>query len=78
MADLAAVILADLESALDADQLELPTPPEVALRIRDEAESISVTGNSLAKVIGVDPGLAASLLRVANSALFRGVNAIDE
>lgn len=78
MADLAAVILADLESALDADQLELPTPPEVALRIRDEAESISVTGNSLAKVISVDPGLAASLLRVANSALFRGVNAIDE
>lgn len=78
MADLAAVILADLESALGADELELPTPPEVALRIRDEAESAAVTGNSLANVISVDPGLAASLLRVANSALFRGVHVIDE
>lgn len=78
MADLAAVILADLETALDADQLDLPTPPEVALRIRDEAESAAVTGSSLANVISVDPGLAASLLRVANSPLFRGVHAIDE
>lgn len=78
MADLAAVILADLESALGADELELPTPPEVALRIRDETESAAVTGNSLANVISVDPGLAASLLRVANSSLFRGVHVIDE
>jgi len=78
MADLAAVILADLESALGADQLDLPTPPEVALRIRDEAESPAVTGNSLAKVIAADPGLAANLLRVANSAMFRGVHVIDE
>lgn len=78
MADLAATIKTELQTALDSDQLELPTPPEVALRIRDEAESTSVTGASLATIIRADPGLAASLLRVANSALFRGVRVIDE
>lgn len=78
MSDLAAVILTDLETALGADQLELPTPPEVALRIREEAESADLTGNSLAAAITVDPGLAASLMRVANSARFLSANAIDE
>ena len=54
MPDVAATIKSELQDALEADELELPTLPEVALRIRDEAESDSVSAASLAQVIGAD------------------------
>lgn len=78
MAELATSIAHDIQSALDDDQLELPSLPEVALRIREEAESELVSAVSLAKVVGDDPGLAAQLVRVANSPMFRATRSIDD
>ncbi len=78
MAELATSIANDIQSALDGDQLELPSLPEVALRIREEAESELVSASSLAKVVGDDPGLAAQLVRVANSPMFRATRSIDD
>ena len=78
MPEVAATISNELKSALEADELELPSLPEVALRIRDEAESQRVSADTLAQEIAADAGLAANLIRIANSAMFRGTRAIDE
>ena len=63
---------------MDKDELELPSLPEVAVRIRDEAENQNVSASSLAAVIGEDPGLAARIIRVANSPMFRATRPIDD
>ena len=78
MPQIAEQISTDIKQALKADELDLPTLPEVALRIRDEAQSDHVSANSLAKVVGEDPGLAAQLVRTANSPMFMAARAIDD
>jgi HD-like signal output (HDOD) protein len=78
MGQLAEQVSTDIKKALKADELDLPTLPEVALRIRDEAQSKNVSATSLAKVIAEDPGLAAQLVRTANSPMFMAARAIDD
>jgi HD-like signal output (HDOD) protein len=78
MAEVAQSIASDIKTALDQDQLELPSLPEVALRIREEAESELVSAVSLAKEVGDDPGLAAQLVKIANSPMFRATRSIDD
>ena len=78
MAEIAQQISTDIKQALKADELDLPTLPEIALRIRDEAQSDNVSATSLSKVISEDPGLAAQLVRTANSPMFMATRAIDD
>ncbi len=78
MAELAESISSDINAALDADELDLPSLPEVALKVREEAESEFVSAQSLAKVVGDDPALATQLIRIANSPLFRATRSIDD
>ena len=78
MSNLALQIQQEVSSAVDNDELELPSLPEVALRIREEAENKNVSAQSLAGVIGADPGLAARMIRVANSPLFRATRTIED
>jgi len=75
---LAKEITAEISSALEQDQLDLPSLPEVALRIRDEAESELVSAVSLAGVVGDDPALTTQLVKVANSPMFRATRSIDD
>ncbi len=60
-----------ITEALQNDRLELPTLPEVAFKVRDVAEQDDVTIPTLCRVIEQDPALAAHLIKVANSSLFR-------
>lgn len=78
MSNLAEVIRDRVRNAVAEDELELPTLPEVALRIRDEGQKESVSAASLCEVIAQDPGLAAFLVKAANSPMFRGANSIDD
>ena len=78
MTELAASISQDIHTALENDDLSLPSLPEVALKIRDEAESELVSAHSLGAVVAKDPGLAAQIVRVANSPLFRATRSIDD
>jgi len=78
MSNLAQTIELELVAAAESDQLDLPTLPEVALRIRDTASNRNVSGAALAGVISEDPALAAQLLRMANSAIFRANRPIDD
>lgn len=61
-------ILADLENGT----LVLPTLPEVALKVRDVVDDPDATSAKLADIIVTDPALSTRLLKVANSALYRG------
>lgn len=61
-------IVADIESG----NLILPTLPEVALRVRDVVDDPEVTAKALADIIVTDTALSARLIKVANSALYRG------
>ena len=62
---------------LNADQLILPTLPQVALRIGRAMKDPDLDANTLAKVISADPAIAAKLLRAANSPRFGGKTAIN-
>lgn len=62
---------AELERAVASDQITLPTLPEVALKIRDAVENENNSAEDIAAVIGEDPSIAARLIRVVNSPLFR-------
>lgn len=59
------------------NRLEVPTLPEVALRVRKLIEDPDATANQVAKLIGTDAALSTRLLQVANSAMFAGMAAVD-
>ena len=78
MSNLTQEIEAHIQTALDTDQLDLPSLPEVALEVREVADSDTVSASSLGKVIAKDPGLTAQLVKVANSPMFRATRSIDD
>lgn len=67
-----------INRAIEADRLVLPTMPEMALRVREVAEDPDASIKQLTTVIGADTGLTARLIKVANSALYRGANEIQD
>ena len=70
-------LVAELERSLASSRLELPSLPEVALKIREALADDDVSMEEIARLIGSDPALAARTLRLANSALFyRGTKPI--
>jgi HD-like signal output (HDOD) protein len=69
--------LNQIHEAIKSNSITLPTLPEVALRIRDAVEREDTGANEIADMVATDPALAARLLQVANSPLYRGRNTID-
>lgn len=63
--------LRDLLKAIEDDEVALPSLPEVALKVREAAESPDVSIGQLASVIGTDTALTARILKVVNSPLLR-------
>lgn len=78
MSKLAEIIERQVTNAITDDELDLPTLPEVALRIRDAAESENVSANSLQAVISQDPALSGQMIKMANSPMFRATRPIDD
>jgi HD-like signal output (HDOD) protein len=64
--------LEKLQTAIHENKITLPTLPEVAIRVRDAMESDDVTSKQIAEIVATDGALAARLLQVANSPLYRG------
>ncbi|MFL1454575.1 HDOD domain-containing protein [Marinobacter sp. GN3S48] len=77
MSNIVETIRNDLISAIENDKLVLPTLPEVALQVREIAESEDSAILDLVKVISNDTALSARIIRVCNSPLFRGSRAIE-
>lgn len=67
---LTAALVERLERSLSKGELELPSLPEVALKIRRALADEDVSVAEIARLLGTDPALAARTLRVANSAMF--------
>ena len=59
-----------LSEELAAGTLDLPTFPDVALRVREALDDDNCTTDRLAKLLGADPVLASQVIRVANSAAY--------
>jgi len=60
-----------LASDLSAGQIELPSFPDVVLRVRRALEDEDCSTEKLVQLIGAEPVLAARLLNIANSAALR-------
>ena len=67
---LTAALVEKLEKSLAGGELELPSLPEVALKIRSALADDNVSVTEVARLLGADPALAARTLRIANSAMF--------
>ncbi len=67
-----------LQAEIRGNRITLPTLPEVALRVRDALENENVTGHQIAEIVSTDGALAARLLQVANSPLYRGRVPIED
>ena len=67
-----------LVTAIDNDELVLPTLPEVALKIRQAAEDPEISISHLSKVIGRDTALSARLIKVVNSPLLRATQEVTD
>lgn len=78
MANMLEVIRDDILQRLKEDRLTLPTLPEVALRVREVAEDPEADIPSLTQVITTDTALAARILRICNSPLFRASHEIRD
>lgn len=72
MTELGNRIREELLTAIDQDQLTLPTLPEVALKVRDIAESEDSAIPDMVKTISDDAAMSARIIKVVNSPLFRG------
>lgn len=71
------VFVNELIDDLESGQLQLPTLPEVALRVRDVVDDENANANQISGIIAQDAALSARLIQVANSPLYRGRNEID-
>lgn len=78
MNPLAARVCNAINEAIDSDRLVLPTMPEMAVRVREVADSPDASIKQLAAVIGGDASLTARIIKVANSAMFRGAKVIED
>ncbi len=68
----------EIITAIEKDQLVLPTLPEVALKVREVADDPDADIDKLTGVIGNDAALSARIIRVANSPLLRASRAIED
>ncbi len=78
MSSLAAQVSDAIIEAIETDELILPTMPEMALRVREVAEDADANVKQLAAVIGGDAALTARIIKVANSAIYRGAVEIED
>ncbi|MEM7293408.1 MAG: HDOD domain-containing protein [Pseudomonadota bacterium] len=61
-----------ISQAFANDSLELPNFPDVALKVRQAVNSPDISATEVSQIVQADPVLAACLMQVANSPLYRG------
>lgn len=71
-------LLYEFEQELNSGRFVLPSLPEVAFRIREMIEHPDCSVGDLAKLVNTDPAIAAKLVKVANSVMYRGVSSCDD
>lgn len=59
------------------NRLKLPILPEIAFKVRAAVSDTNAAAAAIAKAVSSDASIAARLLQVVNSPLYRGANAIN-
>lgn len=67
-----------IQDEFRSGKLEIPSLPEVALKINKYVGDPDANIANMAKVIQMDPALAAKLIQVANSALYGGRGSVED
>ncbi len=62
---------------LMADRLDLPSMPDMAIKVREAIDEHEAGAGELARIIQADPALAARLIQTANGAAFGGQTPVD-
>lgn len=62
---------------LQNGDLVLPSLPDIGLRVREAVHDPQMSLSGIARIVQLEPPLAAYLVSVANSPLFRGAKAVD-
>ena len=62
---------------LKSDKAILPSLPDLALRIRRAIDEDMSDARTIARLVEADPAMAAKLLKVANSAMYAGLGAVE-
>lgn len=69
--------ISELLEDLKSNRLELPTLPQVAVKITKIVEDPNSRAKDVAQIIGADPALSARVIQVANSPLVRADQKIE-
>ncbi len=57
-----------LATEVSVGKVDLPSFPDIALRVRKALQDDDVSADTVARIVGAEPGLAARMLQLANSA----------
>ena len=76
MSDVERSIYNEIMQAVESGTLQLPSLPEIALRIRKAVEEPGVDTDQISRLMELDPALSARLIKVANSPVTQGVDPI--
>lgn len=68
--------VSDMLADIKNNRLKLPILPEIAFKVRATVNDTNAAAVTIAKAVSSDASIAARLLQVANSPLYRGANAI--
>jgi len=72
MSDVERSIYNEIMQAVESGTLQLPSLPEIALRIHKAVEQPDVDIDQISRLMELDPALSARLLKVANSPITQG------
>ena len=75
--ELESQLLSKFLDDINNNRINLPTLPEVALKVRDVVQNPDSSAAKIAVTIGADPVLTAKLLQAANSPLYRASSPIE-
>ncbi len=64
-------------SALETNQLELPTLPDMAVKIRELIDDPNVSADKLINLLSADPVISAHIIKAANSAALSNGTSVD-
>ncbi len=70
-------LFAELIDEARSGTLELPSPPDLGVRIGRAIDKPEASSENIAKIIQLDPALTARLIQVANSPLYSGLGKIS-
>jgi HD-like signal output (HDOD) protein len=71
-------VAAEVFAALDSGRLELPTLPDMALKIRKMIDDPNVSAEAIIRLLSTDPAISAQIIKTANSAAFSQGKPVNE